>query len=404
MSLTSRCVEWVLLCVPVAPLAAVSVPITLTLTLFIRFAESMIPVRDILGLAWDCGAVTTGPVTVPLVLALGVGVSSDGGGDDNDDDEQGSRASEGEEEDKDENWASAFGVVTLASLFPVIVVLLFGIVASLISDVDSIVDTACEVSMGVPNCHNGEPSDYCNSALAPANPIIMQENPKCFPIAADDSKGASSCDDTDDQTPFRLVVLSDMKAGLQAVCPLVLFLVCVLKFVLTANIPDVALPDPLNPDPAADKSKTTIHVSWGALFALIGMIIFYVGLQIGLIALGTKVGGILPQAFTYTDCTPGKPPSDGASGDDEPDPDGILHCNKSGCAFGVTLVAMFAWFLGFGATMAEPALNTLGLTVERLTKGKFKRAMLIGAVSFGVATGITIGVLVRAISHEKCHR
>jgi len=26
------------------------------------------------GLAWDCGAVTTGPVTVPLVLALGIGM------------------------------------------------------------------------------------------------------------------------------------------------------------------------------------------------------------------------------------------------------------------------------------------------------------------------------------------
>eukprot|EP00906_Rhabdomonas_costata_P015619 RCo022442 len=31
--------------------------------------------RPTIGLAWDCGAVTTGPVTVPLVLALGLGVS-----------------------------------------------------------------------------------------------------------------------------------------------------------------------------------------------------------------------------------------------------------------------------------------------------------------------------------------
>ena len=28
--------------------------------------------QPVLGLAWDCGAVTTGPVTVPLVLALGI--------------------------------------------------------------------------------------------------------------------------------------------------------------------------------------------------------------------------------------------------------------------------------------------------------------------------------------------
>nr|HPN82728.1 DUF1538 family protein [Spirochaetota bacterium] len=32
-------------------------------------------VREIIGLAWDSGAITTGPVTVPLVLALGIGIA-----------------------------------------------------------------------------------------------------------------------------------------------------------------------------------------------------------------------------------------------------------------------------------------------------------------------------------------
>ena len=32
--------------------------------------------RDILGLAWDMGAVTTGPVTVPLVICLGNGIAA----------------------------------------------------------------------------------------------------------------------------------------------------------------------------------------------------------------------------------------------------------------------------------------------------------------------------------------
>jgi hypothetical protein len=56
-------------------------------------------------LAWDCGAVTTGPVTVPLVLALGIGVCrivSTGG-----------------------SSNSGFGVVTLASLFPILAVLCY---------------------------------------------------------------------------------------------------------------------------------------------------------------------------------------------------------------------------------------------------------------------------------------
>lgn len=32
--------------------------------------------QPLLGVAWDCGAVTTGPVTVPVLLSLGVGVMS----------------------------------------------------------------------------------------------------------------------------------------------------------------------------------------------------------------------------------------------------------------------------------------------------------------------------------------
>ena len=58
----------------------------------------------ILALAWDCGAITTGPVTVPLVLALGIGVSAAAG--------------------RQDNPLSGFGIVTLASLFPAMAVIL----------------------------------------------------------------------------------------------------------------------------------------------------------------------------------------------------------------------------------------------------------------------------------------
>ena len=48
---------------------------------------------SILGLAWDCGAVTTGPVTVPLVLSLGIGIAASAG--------------------KGDSSLSGFGVVTI---------------------------------------------------------------------------------------------------------------------------------------------------------------------------------------------------------------------------------------------------------------------------------------------------
>jgi hypothetical protein len=49
--------------------------------------------------------------------------------------------------------------------------------------------------------------------------------------------------------------------------------------------------------------------------------------------------------------------------------------------------------LGFGATIAEPALNALGITAEQLTNGVFKKRTLIMAVSAGVAFGIAIGLV-----------
>lgn len=71
------------------------------LTLFAYINPILAPV---IGLAWDCGAVTTGPVTVLLVLALGIGVCRIVGDDD--------------------GRGAGFGIVTLASVFPIVAVLL----------------------------------------------------------------------------------------------------------------------------------------------------------------------------------------------------------------------------------------------------------------------------------------
>ena len=59
---------------------------------------------------------------------------------------------------------------------------------------------------------------------------------------------------------------------------------------------------------------------------------------------------------------------------------------------GLSIVIMFAWLLGFGATLAEPALNALGATVQELTNGAFKKSMLMYSVAGGVAFGIALGV------------
>lgn len=51
---------------------------------------------------------------------------------------------------------------------------------------------------------------------------------------------------------------------------------------------------------------------------------------------------------------------------------------------------------GILAPRAEPALQVLGRTVEKLSNGKFTKSLLIGAVCMGVACGMDIGVWRRA--------
>ena len=86
------------------PFAIVLVLLLLSVSVWAVFEPNM---RSLTGVAWDCGGITTGPVTVPLVLALGIGicrvVGSAGSG------------------------TAGFGVVTLASLFPILTVMMLGI-------------------------------------------------------------------------------------------------------------------------------------------------------------------------------------------------------------------------------------------------------------------------------------
>jgi len=110
---------------------------TLGLTLYIMSDPEL---SKVLGLAWDCGAVTTGPVTVPLVLSLGIGIASSAG--------------------KGHSSLSGFGIVTLASLFPIIGVMMLAIFVSSTTSVDSIIASA---SIGSACDHPaGIVSDFCN--------------------------------------------------------------------------------------------------------------------------------------------------------------------------------------------------------------------------------------------------
>lgn len=106
-----------------------------------------------------------------------------------------------------------------------------------------------------------------------------------------------------------------------------------------------------------------------------GIIIFNGGLKHGLSRLGNEVGGTLPAAFKHEPTVAASP----------------LYTPER---LGITIDLVFAYILGFAATMAEPALAALGATVQRLTRGAFSPSVIRWAVPFGVSLGIVSGLIV----------
>ena len=355
---------------PLKNLAIPAVLLLLGLSLFF----SQVPVlNDVLGLAWDCGAVTTGPVTVPLVLALGIGVCrvvSSGSG---------------------SGGHSGFGIVTLASLFPILAVLLLAlfhyvqgdylgadrstsspVVSSPVSAINEVATPASELAVAISadefetfllggELPDGvrfdfEPGDaqLVEGQIVLANPRVVIRKNRALEY---EIIGEQTWDDsTSLQTQFQQASIE----AIRAIIPLCLFLYVVLRLVLNQKL-----------EQAGD-------VGFGVGFAVIGMSLFGMGIALGLTPLGGQLGSNVPVAFA------------------EILPWGLNH--TIGPLFDTAeigkLVAIgFAFFLGYGATLAEPALNALGDTVDRITAGAFKKKLLMQSVAIGVGLGIGAGVI-----------
>jgi len=266
------------------PLIYITLVPVMLLTVYLALDAELMKV---LGLAYDCGAVTTGPVTVPLVLSLGIGIANAAG--------------------KGGDSLSGFGIVTLASLFPIIAVMLLALFVSSQNTPEMIIEGAMAVQATTAELNWHE--------VTPGVEIV---------------------------------------GGIRAIVPLVLFLFFVMAVILREKLP--------NPN----------ILFFGIFLCVLGMIVFNLGLSYGLSKLGGQSGGLVPAAFTQIEAVKDSP----------------LYM----LGLGLFIALAFAWLLGFGATLAEPALNALGLTVENLTNGSFKKQTLMYAVSLGVAFGIAIGV------------
>jgi len=332
------------------------IPTLLATTILVSLVPEL---EEVVGLAWDCGAVTTGPVTVPVILALGIGVSS------NKDSEAPSlglwcsqafnnfsslwrddvpqeppstpvgntrdRSASGRMmvtlEDGDGTEAASdeldcFGVVTLASLFPVLAVEAAALVMYTRYSRDDIMALPSAIHANVTTHADGD---------------VQYEWYQASPI-------------------------KETVDALRACLPLLTFLALVLRVLCSEPYPYAYVEDNDLDENTGNKKHYPLRVEIGLGVTVIGLIIFNLGLTYGLIQLGRECGGsVAPLAVASP--------------------------------FGMLVTCIFAFFLGLGATLAEPALSALGSSVERLSGGRFKAWVLILAVGLGVASGVLIGVL-----------
>jgi hypothetical protein len=257
--------------------------ITVVLTLIAAFNQQA---RDLIGVAWDAGGITTGTVTAPLVLALGVGMARALGNSD--------------------TGMSGFGIITLCSIWPIALVLALALILATTGGFMT-------------------PDQYA---------------------AAQAAAGAAA---TAEAGGVWATIWESFTGSCISILPLMALLLIIQKFILREPI------------------RYLDHILLGITFALIGLTLFKMGLVWGLAPLGEQVGSKATLAFT---------------------PMGGLY----GTLWGKVIVLAFAFLAGYGASLAEPALVSLGMTVEEVTAGAFKKFLVMHSVGVGVGLGLIIGV------------
>ena len=189
---------------PFKPMALASTVLCLLVSSLVYFLVK--DLRPVIALAWDTGAVTTGPVTVPILLALGKGAVRS-------------------HSNKQLSASVAarppmqgFGLVTLASLYPVICVHLYALIVYYNVSKESIILSASQQQQ--------------------------------------DTKIALA-----DRPPVREII-----TAIRSIAPLVLVLVVIMKVMLRTDLPSVRMKDiqeqDVSPTPIVDASVHPIeHVS-----------------------------------------------------------------------------------------------------------------------------------------------
>jgi len=346
--------------------------------------------RPLVNLAWDAGGAATGAVTVPIILALGLGVVKIGG--------------------KNSN-ASGLGLVTLASALPVASVLFLA--AMLGPKVPSPSDAPSFFSVEPEQRAKavyvvGSGAELYKIALEAvySGDLSAEEFAICFPIQV-------LGENREDETPplfAREAFFGYAKSALLSVLPLALVLIIAIGLI------------------ARDRIFNADIVVLGILFAALGMFALNLGMTGGITVLSSQAGNSLKQTYTETlyenqtvtvhgvdtNSLITVPGENGAEtyiwvqGKNGPtlekfvpqrlSGDSYMHIPIKGAMssrFGIIgayfIILVIVFFLGFFAIFAEPGLAVTAVTVEEMTTGTFRRSKLIKIAAMGVGGGMVIG-------------
>lgn len=374
------------------PLVFIIIPFIVAAGFFFQFDPLLSPVA---GLAWDTGAVTTGPVTVPLIIALGVGIS---------------RISGGRRDD-----ASGLGVVTLASSLPVAAVFTLALFLAPLMPQASVPQT-----FFASDTEQRQRAEFLGGGSGQLEQLALKACEQGYISEAEYNTFFPHYPDTDaSREPQSAESVNNsfasyLRQAVLAILPLALVLMLTLLIIIR------------------EKIRNADEVFLGLFLALTGMFFFSFGMERGLSSLGSQAGSSLPKAYEST-LRPDKavliqhvtedqilrvPGTDKVKEyvwiqtEDQPslvpfvrenwDQDSMLYrhipvekalFSRWGSYAGMLAVLVFVFILGFGSTLAEPSLAALGITVEELTTGTYKRKNLVAVVAIGVGLGMAAGFI-----------
>jgi len=346
--------------------------------------------RPLVNLAWDAGGAATGAVTVPIILALGLGVVKIGG--------------------KNSN-ASGLGLVTLASALPVASVLFLAAMLGpkVPSPSDAVVFFSAEPGQREKAVYVvGSGGELYKIALEAvySGDLSAEEFAICFPVQ---ELGENREDDALSLFAPK-AFFGYAKSALLSVLPLALVLIVAIGFI------------------ARDRIFNADIVILGILFAALGMFALNLGMTGGITVLSSQAGNSLKQAYTETlnesktvtvrgvdtNSLITVPGENGAEtyiwvqGRNGPTLEKFVPQRLSGDSYthipikdamssrlgiigAYIVILVIVFFLGFFAIFAEPGLAVTAVTVEEMTTGIFRRSKLIKIAAMGVGGGMVIG-------------